>query len=640
MGMNESFSSKIKSKKTSDLKTDTFPSPSVIIEKIGDCVGVSFADKIKGIKSITEISLMPERFDPIQGIFVRKNYSECVYIQCNDKRYSETFPFSNVYHFGSRKNYNYYLIAETLRKEDEQIFVQWYSMYRPNLPETEISSSDDREYTIRTKLTFIEENFPEIYSKILDILMKKYKSENVSESFARRTSKIDFDSMKKTGDRTFNIDRNIKDFIIRNDNNGDTSEGFCAIYNMVSDFSYNGKPYNRISVALKDFDNVIDRKKDNIMLHNWNDPDLEMDLDSMPLKDRFELFDFLNKDNGLYESFSHTIKRKKSDDLESTATDIALNRIRKPNQSVEYELMDTENQCRWEVSGMDRYIQDLEIIYKDGPNDFIESYSEYWHEPYHSSYLNDEEDDENEYYEEDDDSLPTIEFQIDTVRGNHFKLILDSDTCKFFRSSNTHNRLPETTFFDFELMDSIESGDFLSFLERLKLIFKSKIESEFEKSVIESFTNKTIKKKTKDIVKDADQQLFDPVNAIIDFVKLNGKPYSKAESRIDYFTNYPIEIPMGTIQSKIFRQTKIVTMLSVFVYNGKYGLDDELQVWTPKGSGTLTTDRGTIRGDALYYSNLKRYEESEEFHKSDIQPYFKRLLLGLIDDQESKKEGE
>ena len=70
--MNESFSSKIKSKKTSDLKTDTFPSPSVIIEKIGDRVGVSFSDKIKGIKSITEISLMPERFDPIQGFFVRK----------------------------------------------------------------------------------------------------------------------------------------------------------------------------------------------------------------------------------------------------------------------------------------------------------------------------------------------------------------------------------------------------------------------------------------------------------------------------------------------------------------------------------------------------------------------------------------
>ena len=130
--MNESFSSKIKSKKTSDLKTDTFPSPSVIIEKIGDRVGVSLADKRKGIKSITEISLMPERFDPIQGFFVRKNYSECVYIQCNDKRYSETFPFSNLYHFNSRKNYNYYLIAETLRKEDEQIVVQWYSMYRPN----------------------------------------------------------------------------------------------------------------------------------------------------------------------------------------------------------------------------------------------------------------------------------------------------------------------------------------------------------------------------------------------------------------------------------------------------------------------------------------------------------------------------
>ena len=101
MGMNESFSSKIKSKKTSDLKTDTFPSPSVIIEKIGNRVGVCLADKRKGIKSITEISLMPERIDK-RGFFVRKNYSECVYIQCNDKRYSETFPFSNLYHFNSR----------------------------------------------------------------------------------------------------------------------------------------------------------------------------------------------------------------------------------------------------------------------------------------------------------------------------------------------------------------------------------------------------------------------------------------------------------------------------------------------------------------------------------------------------------
>ena len=633
MGMNESFSSKIKSKKTSDLKTDTFPSPSVIIEKIGDRVGVSFADKIKGIKSITEISLMPERFDPIQGFFVRKNYSECVYIQCNNKRFSETFPFSRVRHFSSRKNYNYYLIAKTLIKEDEQISVQWYSIYQPNLPEEEISSSDYYSYELETKLSFIEENFPEIYSKILDILIKKYESKNVSESFTRRTSKIDFDSVRNTGDRIFNINRNIKDFILHNDNNGDTSDGFCAIYNMVSDFHYNGKSYNRISVALKDFDNGIDRKKDNIMLHNWNDPDLEINLDSMPLKDRFEVFDFLNKDNGLYESFSHSIKRKKNDDLKSTATNIALDRIKKPNRHIEYELMDTENQNRWDVSGMDRYIQDLEIIYKDGPNDFIESYSEYWHEPYQSPYLNDDED--GEYYE--DDSLPTIEFQMDTVRGNHFKLILDNDTCKFFRSTNTHNRLPETTFFDFELMDAVESGDFLSFLERLKLIFKTKIESGLEKSVVESFTNKTTRKKSKDIVKDAEQQLLDPVDAIIDFVKLNGKPFSKSETRIDYFPNHRIEIPMEGIQSKFFKNFKIVKLVSLYL--SEHGLDETLLVKTTTGTGMLNTDRGFIRGESFYSSNLKGFEESEEFHKSDIQPYFKRLLFGLIEDQKSKKEG-
>ena len=633
--MNESFSSKIKSKKTSDLKTDTFPSPSVIIEKIGDRVGVCLADKRKGIKSITEISLMPERIDK-RGFFVRKNYSECVYIQCNDKRYSETFPFSNLYHFNSRKNYNYYLIAKTLIKEDEQISVQWYSIYQPNLPEEEISSSDYYSYELETKLSFIEENFPEIYSKILDILIKKYESKNVSESFTRRTSKIDFDSVRNTGDRIFNINRNIKDFILHNDNNGDTSDGFCAIYNMVSDFHYNGKSYNRISVALKDFDNGIDRKKDNIMLHNWNDPDLEINLDSMPLKDRFEVFDFLNKDNGLYESFSHSIKRKKNDDLESTATNIALDRIKKPNRHIEYELMDTENQNRWDVSGMDRYIQDLEIIYKDGPNDFIESYSEYWHEPYQSPYLNDDEDEDEEYYE--DDSLPTIEFQMDTVRGNHFKLILDNDTCKFFRSTNTHNRLPETTFFDFELMDAVESGDFLSFLERLKLIFKTKIESGLEKSVVESFTNKTTRKKSKDIVKDAEQQLFDPINAIIDFVKLNGKPFSKAETRIDYFPNHRIEIPMEGIQSKFFKNFKIVKLVSLYL-SEHFGLDETLLVKTTTGTGMLRTDRGIIRGESFYSSNLEYFEESEEFHKSDIQPYFKRLLFGLIEDQKSKKEG-
>lgn len=634
--MNESFTSKIKSKKTSDLRTDPFPSLSVIIEKIGDhrLVGLSFFDRNRDIKSIIEVSLMPERIDK-RGFFVRKNYSECVYIQCNDKRYSETFPFSNLYHFNSRKNYNYYLIAETLRKEDEQIVVQWYSMYRPNLPETEISSSDDRKYVIQTKLSFIKENFPEIYSKILDILMKKYKSENVSESFVRRTSKIDFDSVRRTGDRVFNIDRNIKDFIIRNDNNGDTSEKFCAIYNMVSDFRYNGKPYNRISVALKDFDNGIDRKKDNIMLHNWNDLDLEINLDSIPLEDRFEIFDFLNKDNGLYESFSHSIKRKKNNDLESTATNIALDRIKKPNRHIKYELMDTENQNRWDVLGMDRYIQDLEIIYKDGPNDFIESYSEYWHEPYQSPYLNDDEDEDGEYYE--DDSLPTIEFQMDTVRGNHFNLILDNDTCKFFRSTNTHNRLPETTFFDFELMDAVESGDFLSFLERLKLIFKTKIESGLEKSVVESFTNKTTRKKSKDIVKDAEQQLFDPINAIIDFVKLNGKPFSKAESRIDYFPNHRIEIPMEGIQSKFFKNFKIVKLVSLYL--SEHGLEETLLVKTTTGTGMLNTDRGIIRGESFYSSDLEYFEESEEFHKSDIQPYFKRLLFGLIEDQKSKKEG-
>lgn len=459
----------------------------------------------------------------------------------------------------------------------------------------------------------------------------------MNESFTHHTSKIDFDSIRNAGDRVFNIDRNIKDFIIRNDNNGDTSEGFCAIYNMVSDFRYNGKLYNRISVALKDFDNNIDRKKDNIMLHNWNDPDLEIELDSMPLKDRFNLFDFLNKDNGLYESFSHKIKRKKSDDLESTATDIALNRIRKPNKSVEYELMDTENQSRWEDLGMDRYIQDLEIIYKDGPNDFIESYSEYWHEPYQSPYLNDDEDEDEEYYE--DDSLPTIEFQMDTVRGNHFKLILDNDTCKFFRSSNTHNRLPETRFFDFELIDAIESGDFLSFLERLKLIFKSKIESGLEKSVSESFTNKIKRKKSKDIEEDAEQQLFDPINAIIDFVKLNGKPFSKAETRIDYFPNHRIEIPMEGIQSKFFKNFKIVKLVSLYL-SEHFGLDEILLVKTTTGTGMLRTDRGIIRGESFYSSNLEYFEESEEFHKSDIQPYFKRLLFGLIEDQKSKKEGD
>ena len=125
--MNESFSSKIKSKKTSDLHTDPFPSLSVIIEKIGDRVGVSFFDRSRDIKSIIEVSLMPERIDK-RGFFVRKNYSECVYIQCNDKRYSETFPFSNLYHFNSRKNYNYYLIAETVRRGEGQIVGEWCSM--------------------------------------------------------------------------------------------------------------------------------------------------------------------------------------------------------------------------------------------------------------------------------------------------------------------------------------------------------------------------------------------------------------------------------------------------------------------------------------------------------------------------------
>ena len=95
---------------------------------------------------------------------------------------------------------------------------------------------------------------------------------------------------------------------------------------------------------------------------------------------------------------------------------------------------------------------------------------------------------------------------------------------------------------------------------------------------------------------------------------------------------------MGNIQTKIFKEHKIVTMLSVFVYNGKYGLKDDLQVFTPKGTATLMTDRGVVHGDGLYYSNLKYYEESEEFHKSDIQPYFKRLLLELIEDQETIKE--
>lgn len=140
-------------------------------------------------------------------------------------------------------------------------------------------------------------------------------------------------------------------------------------------------------------------------------------------------------------------------------------------------------------------------------------------------------------------------------------------------------------------------------------------------------------------MKDTEQELFNPVDAIIDFVKLNGKPFSKADSRIDYFTNHPIEIPMGTIQTKILKEHKIVTMLSVFVYNGKYGLKDELLVWTPKGTATLRTDRGVLKGDGLYDSNLEYFEESEEFHKSDIQPYFKRLLFGLIEDQKSKKEG-
>lgn len=94
---------------------------------------------------------------------------------------------------------------------------------------------------------------------------------------------------------------------------------------------------------------------------------------------------------------------------------------------------------------------------------------------------------------------------------------------------------------------------------------------------------------------------------------------------------------MDNIQTKILKEHKIVTMLSVYVYK-EYGLKYELLVWTPKGTAKLRTDRGVLKGDGLYDSNLEYYEESEEFHKSDIQPYFKRLLLKLIEDQETIKE--
>ena len=80
-------------------------------------------------------------------------------------------------------------------------------------------------------------------------------------------------------------------------------------------------------------------------------------------------------------------------------------------------------------------------------------------------------------------------------------------------------------------------------------------------------------------------------------------------------------------------------MLSVFD-NRDFGLGEDLHIWTPKKSKSsyIMTDRGILYGDGLYYSNLKYYEESEEFHKSDIQPYYTRLLLALIKDQESIKE--
>ena len=79
-------------------------------------------------------------------------------------------------------------------------------------------------------------------------------------------------------------------------------------------------------------------------------------------------------------------------------------------------------------------------------------------------------------------------------------------------------------------------------------------------------------------------------------------------------------------------------MLSVYIYK-EYGIKGILLVWTPKGTATLRTDRGVLKGDGLYDSNLEYFKESEEFHKSDVQPYFKRLLFGLIEDQKSKKEG-
>ena len=80
-------------------------------------------------------------------------------------------------------------------------------------------------------------------------------------------------------------------------------------------------------------------------------------------------------------------------------------------------------------------------------------------------------------------------------------------------------------------------------------------------------------------------------------------------------------------------------MKLVSLYLSEHGLDETLLVMTTTGTGMLRTDRGIIRGKSFYSSDLNYFEESEEFHKSDIQPYFKRLLFGLIEDQKSKKEG-
>lgn len=316
------------------------------------------------------------------------------------------------------------------------------------------------------------------------------------------------------------------------------------------------------------------------------------------------------------ESFIKKTSNKSISDLNGKSDRIALGMV-EPCTEIDYEqnLDDCSSDMNVWFSDPST-IRDTELFYKEGLNDYISEWFEIWETidngPFGDFDFPEDEEESNTYL--------TLKFK--TIRGSKYSLFFDSTdfNISLYKGYNLNNALPIKVFKN-EMIDYVfGEGDFNDFIKEFKNFFKENIP--LENQISESFTRKTAKKSSSDLTSHSIDINYEDL--ICEFLQKYGEPYGN--DCFDFFFKKSVEIETDCKDLEPY--SKKIKMIRF--YKSRFDdIKDYFLVKTLKGTSTLQTKKGNLKGDSLYNTNL---DYNKNVSKESRDNYFRQLLKLLMDE--------